>query len=66
VAVLREKPVAFQRRFIRGWLKFLKVSDINFDVIEAVRSLLNDAQKSKVNLAQDKHCRRRAGVLFIE
>jgi tRNA(Ile)-lysidine synthase len=66
VAVLRERPVAFQRRFIRGWLKFLKVSDINFDVIEAVRSLLNDAQKSKVNLAQDKHCRRRAGVLFIE
>ncbi|GAB4242507.1 MAG: tRNA lysidine(34) synthetase TilS [Candidatus Methylacidiphilales bacterium] len=63
---LKLKPVAYQRRFLRGWLKARGVLGIGFETIESVRSLLNDLHKSKVNLPGDLHCRRRAGNLFIE
>ncbi len=63
---LKLKPVAHQRRFLRGWLKSRGVPGVGFESIEAVRSLLTDLHKSKVNLPGDLHCRRRAGHLFIE
>jgi tRNA(Ile)-lysidine synthase len=67
VAKLRDLPVALQRREILKWLRTRKITNIGFDVVENVRSLLNhDAPVAKVNLPQDRHVRRRAGRIFVE
>jgi tRNA(Ile)-lysidine synthase len=67
VAKLRALPVALQRRAIFKWLRAQNVSEIGFDVIESVRSLLGgDCRVAKVNLSRDRHVRRRAGRIFIE
>jgi tRNA(Ile)-lysidine synthase len=67
VAKLRDLPVALQRREILKWLREQKISNVGFDVVEDVRSLLDhDARVAKVNLSQDRHVRRRAGKIFIE
>ncbi len=67
IAKLRALPVALQRRAIFKWLREKNVSEIGFDVIESVRSLLSrDSRAAKVNLPRDRHARRRAGKIFIE
>lgn len=67
VKELRKRPLAFQRRQILKWLRAQNVSEIGFELIERVRSLLDPATRiAKVNLAQDRHVRRRAGRLFLE
>jgi tRNA(Ile)-lysidine synthase len=67
VAQLRELPVALQRREILKWLRRRDVTNVGFDVVEQVRSLLYpDARVAKVNLSQDRHVRRRAGKIFVE
>jgi tRNA(Ile)-lysidine synthase len=67
VADLRDLPVALQRREILKWLRARKITDVGFDIVESVRSLLNhDARVAKVNLPQNRHVRRRAGKVFIE
>jgi len=66
-AQLRELPVAVQRRVILRWLRAQRISEISFDVIERVRSLVDhDADTAKVNLPKDRHARRRSGKIFIE
>jgi tRNA(Ile)-lysidine synthase len=66
-AKLRMLPVAVQRRAILKWLRAQNVSDVGFDIIETVRSLLDpNASTAKVNLPQDRHARRRAKMIFIE
>jgi tRNA(Ile)-lysidine synthase len=63
----RGLPTALQRRAIFKWLRAQNVSEIGFEVIERVRSLLDPATRiAKVNLAQDRHLRRRAGRIFVE
>jgi tRNA(Ile)-lysidine synthase len=67
VAKLRVLPVALQRRVIFKWLRARNISEVGFDVIERIRSVLEPAARvAKVNLAQDRHVRRRAGRIFIE
>jgi tRNA(Ile)-lysidine synthase len=67
VKELRKRPLAYQRRQIFKWLRAQNVSEIGFEVIECVRSLLDPATRvAKMNLAQDRHVRRRAGKLFLE
>jgi tRNA(Ile)-lysidine synthase len=67
VAKLRPLPAALQRRAIFKWLRAQKVSEVGFDVIERVRSLIDpDARVAKVNLARNRHARRRAGKIFVE
>jgi tRNA(Ile)-lysidine synthase len=67
VARLRALPVALQRRAILKWLRAQKISGISFDVIERVRSLLDPtARVAKINLAHDRHARRRSGRIFVE
>ncbi|HZA38531.1 MAG TPA: tRNA lysidine(34) synthetase TilS [Candidatus Baltobacteraceae bacterium] len=63
----RGLPIALQRRAILKWLRAQNVSEIGFDVIERARSLLDPAIRvAKVNLAQDRHLRRRAGKIFVD
>lgn len=64
---LGKQPVALQRRAIRRWLQEQKTPEISFDLVEAIRTLLDaGAKPAKVNLPGDRHARRRAGELFIE
>ena len=67
VVKLRTLPIALQRRAILKWLRAENISEIGFDVVERVRSLVDrDARIAKVNLSRDRHARRRAGKIFIE
>jgi tRNA(Ile)-lysidine synthase len=67
VKELRILPIALQRRTVLKWLRAQNISEIGFDAIERVRSLLDPtAHVAKVNLAKDRHVRRRAGKLFID
>lgn len=67
VAQLHDLPVALQRREILRWLRSRKITNVGFEVVERVRSLLDqDARVAKVNLPRDRHVRRRAGKIFIE
>ena len=67
VAELRDLPVALQRREILKWLRARQITNVGFDVVENIRSLLNpDSGAAKVNLPQDRHVRRRAGRIFVE
>ena len=67
VVKLRALPIALQRRTLLKWLRAQNISDVGFDAIERVRSLADhDNRIAKVNLAEDRHARRRAGKIFIE
>ena len=66
-AKLRQLPIALQRRQILKWLRAKKVTNVGFDLVEDVRTLLDpESGVAKVNLPQDRHARRRAGKIFIE
>jgi tRNA(Ile)-lysidine synthase len=67
VAKLRALPVALQRRAIFKWLRAQNISAVSFDAVERVRLLLEpSARVAKINLAHDRHARRRTGRIFIE
>jgi tRNA(Ile)-lysidine synthase len=67
IPVLRKLPVALQRRTILRWLRAGKVADVNFDVVENIRSLIEPGTKiAKINLPRACHARRRAGKIFVE
>jgi tRNA(Ile)-lysidine synthase TilS/MesJ len=66
VAVLRQAPVARQRRTILRWLQARGVAEFGFAEVELVRGLLRRVVPAKVNLPGGKHGRRRAGKIFIE
>jgi tRNA(Ile)-lysidine synthase len=64
---LRAQPRALQRRTIQAWLQSQGIADLDFDLIERVRALLDpDATTAKTNLPRDRHVRRRAKKIFIE
>ncbi|MDQ2919255.1 MAG: tRNA lysidine(34) synthetase TilS [Verrucomicrobiota bacterium] len=61
------QPVAWQRRVIRQWLRKEKVSNLDFELIERVRALLDtNSGVAKTNLPGDRHARRRAKKIFLE
>jgi tRNA(Ile)-lysidine synthase len=67
IAHLRAQPRALQRRTIQRWLQFQEIVDLDFDLIERVRGLLDpEATTAKTNLPRDRHVRRRAGKIFME
>lgn len=66
-AQLRTQPRALQRRTIQKWLQSRGVVDLNFDLIERIRALLDpEATTAKTNLPRDRHVRRRTKKIFIE
>jgi tRNA(Ile)-lysidine synthase len=67
VARLRAFSLALQRRAILKWLRAQNISGVGFEIIEKVRSLLEPAARvAKINLAQNRHVRRRSGRIFVE
>jgi tRNA(Ile)-lysidine synthase len=64
---LRAQPRALQRRTIQRWLQAHGIAELDFDLIERVRGLLDPhASTAKTNLPRDRHVRRRAGKIFME
>ena len=67
VEALRAQSRAQQRRTIHGWLQARGIADLDFDLIERVRALLDPAAKTaKTNLPRGLHVRRRAKKIFID
>jgi len=67
-ATLKKLPLALQRRVLFSWLHQHGITDVGFNEVERVRSLLDIAAggPAKVNLPGGKFARRRSGILFIE
>jgi tRNA(Ile)-lysidine synthase len=64
---LRAQPRALQRRTIHKWLQSRGVGNLDFELIERVRALLDpETTTAKTNLPHDRHVRRRAKKIFIE
>lgn len=67
VASLRAQPRALQRRTIHKWLQARGVGDLDFELIERVRGLLDaETTTAKTNLPRGRHVRRRAKKIFVE
>jgi tRNA(Ile)-lysidine synthase len=67
VKELRVQPRALQRRIIHRWLQSRGISDLDFETIERVRSLIEPVPPhAKTNLPRDGHARRRSGKIFVE
>ena len=66
VARLRCAPAAIQRRLVMRWLRRQNVSNIGFDMVDAVVGLALRDSPAKLNLPEGAHVRRRAGKIFIE
>jgi tRNA(Ile)-lysidine synthetase-like protein len=66
LTAVRELPRALQRRLIYRWLQAQAVENVGFKDVESVRNLVLNDYPAKVNLAGNRHCRRRAGVLFVQ
>ncbi len=66
VPLVQQLPVPLQRRLIYRWLRYQGVPDVAFDHIQDVQLLLSGGTPAKINLPAAKHCRRRAGKLFVE
>jgi tRNA(Ile)-lysidine synthase len=64
-ASLKTLALAILRRVLHRWL-IAQNFQPTFELVELVRSLLTPAAVAKVNLPGGAHCRRRAGMLFIE
>ncbi|HXM32828.1 MAG TPA: tRNA lysidine(34) synthetase TilS [Chthoniobacterales bacterium] len=64
---LRAQPRALQRRVIQKWLQSRGIENLDFELIERVRALLEPETKiAKTNLPRGLHVRRRAKKIFIE
>ena len=64
---LRAHPRALQRRVILKWLHSQGVGDLDFELIERVRALLQpEPSTAKTNLPRGRYVRRRAKKLFVE
>lgn len=67
VKQLRVMPPTLQRRTVQEWLRVHKIAEVNFALVERVRSLVETTSRAaKTNLPGNRHARRRAGKLFIE
>ena len=66
VPKLRAIGIALQRRVILAWLRERGVADVGFEVVERVRSMIDQESVAKVNLPGDKHARRCRKALFVE
>jgi len=67
VRSLRQRPVAHQRRLLRAWLGARTKGQVDFDTVEAARTLALAYDKpAKLNLPRGHHLRRRAGKIFVE
>ncbi len=65
-AVLRDMPVAMQRRMLQSWLLRQGIAGVGYEDVERVRAMLTHTRTAKVNLPGGRHARRRSGQIFCE
>ncbi len=63
---LQSQPVAYQRRYLRGWLKSQGVDNASFEHIESIRKLLQGGRPAKANLSGNRYVRRSQSRLYVE
>ncbi|MEZ5324003.1 MAG: tRNA lysidine(34) synthetase TilS [Verrucomicrobiales bacterium] len=63
---LRSLHPALQRRVLQKWFAAQKIADVGFLEIESTRQLLITTSPAKINLPNNRHVRRRAGLIFVE
>jgi tRNA(Ile)-lysidine synthase len=67
VTRLRSQPRALQRRLVYRWLQTRGIENLDFELIERVRALIEpNAIIAKTNLPRGRHVRRRAKKIFIQ
>jgi len=70
VKILRQLHPALLRRVLHAWLKNHGIDEPGFAEVERTASLLEIDEQgvgpAKINLPENRHARRRAGVLFLE
>jgi len=66
VKLMRDLNPALRRRVLHAWLKNRGVDEPGFAEVERLASLLVPGAAAKMNLPENRHARRRAGILFIE
>ena len=66
VKMLRAMHPAAQSRHVLSWLRAQGVADAGASETQRVLSMLSTGGPAKVNLPQNLHARRRAGVVFLE
>jgi tRNA(Ile)-lysidine synthase len=66
VQLLESQPVAYQRRYLRAWLKSQGVGNASFEQIEGVRELLSGGRPARANLSGKRYVRRTRARLYIE
>jgi tRNA(Ile)-lysidine synthase len=63
---LKALPLALRRRRVARWLAEQCVTNISFELVEAVAGLAISRTPAKINLPGGGHARRRAGQIFCE
>lgn len=63
---LKGRHIAWQRRYLHGWLMARHQAGVTFQQIESIRMMLVNREPAKVNLSGEKHVRRTGGELYIE
>ncbi|MEP7071203.1 MAG: tRNA lysidine(34) synthetase TilS [Verrucomicrobiota bacterium] len=67
VARLRPLSLALQRRILHRWLQSHAIPDLDFELIERLRALLDPSTThARINLPRAAHACRRAGKIFVE
>lgn len=67
VDLLRDVPLALQRRLVHAWLAQFGPGACGFAEVEQVLALIPDgASVAKINLPEGFHCRRTAGRIFLQ
>lgn len=66
VVELRAMPASRRSFVIFDWLVKNGISDVGYDLVQRVCSLIDDPRRSKVNLPRGRFARRRAKRLFLE
>lgn len=63
---LQPQSVAYQRRYLRAWLKSRGIGNASFEQIENARALLEGGRPAKANLSAGRYVRRSQSRLYIE
>ncbi len=66
LSTLRSLSRAEQRLLIKSWLEHHSVSDISFEKIEAIVTMITQAKPAKMNLPAGDFVRRTNGKIWIE
>ena len=66
ISTLKKLSLAQQRLLIKSWLHHHSISDISFNRIETITTMITQAKPAKINLPAGDFVRRTSGSLWID